>query len=242
MEKSIFILDIGNSRAKLSSYKNSIWKYCLTIQRKDYSKLGNFIKEKVLEQDFLIWTSVVEQGSEIIRKEKEITQVELNRSLIDLETISYATPSTLGLDRYFACFGARSQCETTSCIVIDAGTALTIDLMNKNDVFEGGVISPGLQLWEIGLKQHAPALPTVTREIPEKWPPKSTTDALKWGISGGFIALIESMIEKWKRDYPVAKIFSTGGDGEWVSQQIPNCTFDRFLVEKGCVEFWKNQQ
>ncbi|NCP84424.1 MAG: type III pantothenate kinase [Bacteroidetes bacterium] len=242
MEKSIFILDIGNSRAKLSSYKNSIWKYCLTIQRKDYSKLGNFIKEKVLEQDFLIWTSVVEQGSEIIRKEKEITQVELNRSLIDLETISYATPSTLGLDRYFACLGARVQSKTSSCIVIDAGTALTIDLMNKEDVYEGGVISPGLQLWETGLKEHAPALPNVVREIPKNWPPKSTSDALKWGISGGFVVLIESMIEKWNRDYPDTKLFSTGGDGEWVSQQIPNCTFDRFLVEKGCFEFWENQK
>jgi len=241
MEKSIFILDIGNSRAKLSCYKNSIWEYCFSIQRDEYSKLGSFMRENVLENDLLIWTSVVESGAISVREEMGLNQFELKRERIELSSINYTIPTTLGLDRYFACLGARSLSKTNSCIVIDAGTAMTIDLMNNKNVFEGGVICPGLQLWEISLKEHAPALPNVAREIPELWPPKSTAEALKWGISGGFVALITTMIDKWKHDYPDAKIYSTGGDGEWVSNQISDCIFDRFLVEKGCLEIWKNQ-
>jgi type III pantothenate kinase len=96
--------------------------------------------------------------------------------------------------------------------VIDAGTALTIDYMDQDDVYHGGLIAPGLSAFGEILHQKAPALPNVEMEIPETWPGKSTIDSLKWGQAGFYKMAIEGILQKYKEVFGDFELFLTGGD------------------------------
>ena len=232
MNKPTLFLDIGNSQAKLASEVNGKWNFVGFLSKKTYSELTQWLNTFNHEYSALIWTSVVSSTQQLVEQSNFGVKTELNRTNVLNSRHLYETPQTLGLDRFFACAGAFQESKQP-VIVIDAGTALTIDLMDDLGVFQGGVISPGLSLWERALLDYAPALPNVSRGIPTAWPPKSTESALKWGISGGFIALINSMVGQWKDDYPNAEIWCVGGDGRWVQSHLENSQYEEFLVFKG---------
>ena len=128
-------------------------------------------------------------------------------------------PDTLGMDRFIACYGAWDRSgRNTDVVVVDAGTATTLDLMSADGVFRGGVIAPGLQVMEYGFARLAPALPEVPRTIPSHWPPKSTTQALKWGITGSYLGLIRAHLTHYQHEYPKLKLWITGGDAQILTQ------------------------
>ena len=66
----------------------------------------------------------------------------------------YADAETLGNDRWAALIGARALCGAQSAIVLDAGTAITIDALDANGVFRGGVILPGWHAMHTALAAH----------------------------------------------------------------------------------------
>ncbi len=125
--------------------------------------------------------------------------------------MGYGTPQTLGLDRFAACAGAWAA-SGTDVVVVDAGTAVTIDHMDAAGVFRGGVIMPGLRLFEDSLQRHAPALPAVERGLPASWPPASTADALRWGLTGSWIAAVSAHVDRFRAERPHAEVWVTGGD------------------------------
>lgn len=261
-KNSIFVLDIGNTNAKLRVFSNQTWNSVAKLRSEEYDRIQQWLSEMIQEKDAVcIWTSVVESVSVSMRNLTNFETIELSRSKIPLDKLNYDTPQTLGIDRFLACLGAYTYFNSKPVIVVDAGTAVTIDAMNSVGVFEGGVIAPGLRLWEESLTEFAPALPRVEREIPPIWPPKSTKTALQWGLSGGFYGMIEGFLAQWKNRFPDAVVFFTGGDGEWLqsrfmsksfgeeqnqstNQKISNGVhqsyiFDPYLVEKGCLQLIK---
>lgn len=235
--KTLF-LDIGNSKAKLCSFSQN-WKVESELSRNEYGKLNDWLREFSLQFDQLIWTSVLTKSQLNFNVDffKKVIHVSFDK--IPAKFLNYESPQTLGLDRFLACLGAFKESQS-AVIVIDAGTALTVDLMDENGVFQGGTISPGLKLWEQSLQTAAPALPLVQREIPHFWPPKTTDEALRWGIAGGFTLLVSSLVNEWKKKYPLAQIWCTGGDADFVKKWIPESQKDAFLVQKGMYEFILN--
>src|SRR5690625_7503237 len=98
------------------------------------------------------------------------------------------------MDRYLACFGAvmSSGC---GVIVIDGGTACTVDFMSIGGVFHGGAILPGLTVTEHHFKQSLPELPLPQSEIPSQWSGKTTGACIPWWPSGGFRAAMQQFID-----------------------------------------------
>lgn len=230
-EKKWF-LDVGNSKAKLVSLYENHWKLEGELPKSEYAFISTWIERFVFSKEMLWVASVIQSVNDQLTNNLRVSFHLIDRSKVPLEKLAYHTPETLGIDRYLACLGAYA----TSCkavIVIDAGTALTVDAMDEQGIFQGGVIAPGLALFEKSLQQHAPALPSVERELLKSWPPKSTKEALKWGISGGFFSMIQGFVRQWQEIYPNADIWCTGGDGEWVSRQFKGVHCDPFLVQKG---------
>lgn len=72
---------------------------------------------------------------------------------------AYRSPETLGLDRLAAAVGAAALCPGRNVLIVDAGTALTVDLVTADGVFRGGCISPGLRMRLQALHDHTAALP-----------------------------------------------------------------------------------
>ncbi|MEX2602476.1 MAG: type III pantothenate kinase [Balneolaceae bacterium] len=154
--------------------------------------------------------------------------------------LSYNTPETLGMDRFLACLGARSR-SGSSVVVIDSGSACTVDYMTKESVFMGGVIMPGIELIRRAAADALEELPESDLLIPGEWPGKSTLDCLRWGVSGAFIEAIRGFLNRFASTYGTFDLFLSGGDAERIYHAIssefhpvhdPHLLFDGMMAFK----------
>jgi len=90
----------------------------------------------------------------------------------------YEPPERLGADRWAALIGARGL-ERRACLVVDAGTATTADILGADGTFRGGVILPGIDLMKRALAQHAAQLSLAEGQVVAE--PKRTADAIETG-------------------------------------------------------------
>ena len=210
--KKALYLDAGNSSIK-GAYKNGVkWEAIHAKEKYTASELVQWIDDHPKTFSRIVLSSVRDDVRDAIRSElHHVKVVELSTSDIPEELLDYETPDTLGIDRFLTCFGASDQ-TTESVVVIDAGTALTIDFMDQEDVYHGGVIAPGLSAFIEILPQKAPALPRVDIEIPASWPGKSTIDSLQWGQAGFYKSAIESLLGRYETEFGPFELFITGGD------------------------------
>jgi len=123
---------------------------------------------------------------------------------------------TTGQDRLLAALGAYEGLQQ-ACVVIDAGTAITVDFVDGTGVFHGGVIAPGVQMMLDSLAERAAALPALTAEAPSgDGPyPKTTVDAMRAGVIAAARGLVRVMLDRYAESYgayPV--VIATGGDAE----------------------------
>ena len=124
----------------------------------------------------------------------------------------YDSPSRL--DRWFAALGAASQYFGNSIVLVQFGTATTVDEINfERDryVFLGGRIAPGIDVMFKSLQERIPALNVSSGELVDF--PKNTEDAVTTGIIECQIGLIKNAIEKLKKksDYAPVIVVLTGG-------------------------------
>ncbi len=125
----------------------------------------------------------------------------------------YKTPETLGKDRLAAVIGAAALYPDTPLLVVDAGTAITFDLIHQN-IFYGGNISPGLKMRFDALHQQTKKLPRTNDSISPFWG-TSTIEAIRSGVRNSLLMEFEGYIKTIKEQYPNAKIILTGGDADF---------------------------
>jgi len=93
-------------------------------------------------------------------------------------TNCYTDPAQLGADRWAALIGARHLCQG-ACLVVNAGTATTVDVLDRNGFFQGGLILPGIDLMRSSLARNTAQLPLVDGEYRPL--PRNTADAIVSG-------------------------------------------------------------
>lgn len=105
-------------------------------------------------------------------------------------TSRYEHPERLGADRWAALIGAR-HLHGAPCVVVNAGTATTIDLLSGEGIFEGGLILPGLAMMRAALATNTAGLPHaegVFRDLP-----RNTDDAIASGTVSATLGALERM-------------------------------------------------
>lgn len=212
-------LDVGNHAIKLARLTGAGWEWVGRYPHGDPEGLAAAIGTSAV-----IGCSVVAEVRDRLPDVVWITREKLPAWRFD-----YDTPETLGMDRFIACEGARSQ-SGGDVIVVDAGTACTIDWMSADGVFHGGVIMPGLGLMEDSLRRHAPALPAVEREHPATFPPKTTRDALKAGLFMSWSGIVGAHVNALKVLAPDAVVWMTGQDSALLTLPAER---DEWLIPKG---------
>ncbi|KQR72091.1 type III pantothenate kinase [Pedobacter sp. Leaf176] len=155
----------------------------------------------------------------------------------------YQSPSTLGLDRWAAVLGANAIFPDNSSLVIDAGTCITYDLLNREKDYFGGAISPGILMRFKAMHEFTGRLPLVDWDskmpVPEG---KNTEAAMKNGVLQGVINEISGFIELNNVKESALKVILTGGDADFLFNQLQNSIFapqiikDPYLVLKGLNE------
>jgi len=137
----------------------------------------------------------------------------------------YQTPETLGKDRLAAIAGAYSLFPDNDILVIDAGTALTIDFIDKNGNYLGGNISPGLNMRFKALHDYTEKLPLLSQTDEFQLLGKCTESAIVSGIQFGMIFEVNKYIDHFvKKNEHLVKIL-TGGDRFFLENKIEHSIF-----------------
>ena len=154
--------------------------------------------------------------------------------------IRNVNPKEVGADRLVTALGAMKRYKG-NLIIIDSGTATTFDVISEDGYFEGGIISPGINLSVKALHKAAAQLPRIEIRRPENVVGHSTVSAMQSGIFWGYIGLIdglvERIIEEEKRSFTV---IGTGGVAslfEGASRTIEH--YDSNLTIDGLLEIWR---
>lgn len=136
---------------------------------------------------------------------------------------AYTTPGQLGVDRWLAGLAAWSQSQGSPCLVVDAGSALTIDTIDDAAVFRGGYIIPGLVMMQQSLVANTGKIDCNTSS---DWygcfleTPATTAHAVHWGACFAVSAAVEKAVQDFLLRWPHGRVFVTGGDGKDVASAI----------------------
>lgn len=155
-------------------------------------------------------------------------------------SIEYATPDTLGLDRVALAAGAASLYPGQNIMVVDAGTAVTLDVIKSSrsskktpptlttptaTSFIGGRISPGLLLRLEALNGHTAALPLISADGPMPVAGYSTETSIRSGVIGGLANEIVATFREYNDAFGCSRLAFTGGDAgilyKLISSRIP---------------------
>jgi len=147
---------------------------------------------------------------------------------------TYERPEQLGADRWAALIGARGML-AGACLVVCAGTATTIDLLDAAGVFRGGLILPGFDLMRTALAHNTAQLPLAEGVFRAE--PRNTLDAIFSGCLQAQLGAVERMFAGIAAE-PDARCLLTGGGAGSLAEhlKIP-CQLVDNLILNGLVRF-----
>jgi type III pantothenate kinase len=123
-------------------------------------------------------------------------------------------PELTGIDRVLNVAAAYEQLQK-ACVVVDAGTAVTVDCCSETGEFLGGAIFPGVSMMLNALHDRIPHLPKVEMARPEAAVGRSTAEAIRLGVFHGIRGLVKETVESYAESlgqWP--ELVATGGDAE----------------------------
>ena len=230
----IICIDVGNTRTKVAVYENGTLQQLIISNNE---KLVKNISKQIQEIENcidIILSSVGNLDKDIIVQLEKLGRVTIvtHHSPIPYKNL-YATPHTLGIDRIVLAAGATLKYPGQSRLVIDAGTCITYDFINKQDQYHGGAISPGIGLRYKSLNDYTANLPL--EKISELHPfvGNSTAGSIHSGVLNGVIAEIETFIDHFKHQDENLTVILTGGNSEFLVNRLKNSIFanPNFLLE-----------
>ncbi len=125
--------------------------------------------------------------------------------------LDYATPHTLGADRWLGALAAHGR--FGRAVVVDCGSATTVNLVAADGTFRGGPIAPGLRAFVAGMGAVTPALPGPQLDAAVAMPPASSQAAVDAGVLLGYAGLVERLVAEALRVVGgPATVVATGGN------------------------------
>jgi len=226
----LIAVDVGNTNISVGIFANDILISKISIKTKqdiEYhsKKLNNFLIESNLRKEeitgFIISSVVPDITKLFVRLSKEhfniVPLVVDHRTKTGLK-ITYAAPSQVGSDRIVNAVAAYNLYGAPA-IVVDCGTATTFDLVSKEREYMGGVICPGIGMSLNALHRDTALLPKVELSKPKSIIGKNTTQSIQIGIVYGFSSMIDGIVERLKKEFPIVpKVIGTGGWSLLISQ------------------------
>ncbi|HNQ91809.1 MAG TPA: type III pantothenate kinase [Alphaproteobacteria bacterium] len=148
-------------------------------------------------------------------------------------------PSELGADRLVNAVAVREEYKKLA-IVIDFGTATTLDVIGADGTFFGGVIAPGINLSMAALHAAAAKLPKISVEKPARAIGKNTVEAMQSGVFFGYVGLIEGLLGRMVTELgETPLVIATGGLAPLFKDSIPMISVvDEELTLKGLLSIY----
>ena len=148
--------------------------------------------------------------------------------------ILYENPKDVGADRIVNGIAAYEKYRD-ACIVVDFGTATTIDLISPKGEYIGGAIAPGLSISLEALVQRASKLPRIEIIKPKEVVGRNTVNSIQAGIFYGYVGLVDGLVKRIQKEQNVrVKVVATGGLAPLVASECATIDeVDEFLTLDG---------
>lgn len=183
-------IDQGNSSAKIAIHDGNRIVEAQRIESLDAETVGHLLDRFCLVA--AIYSSVSASGKDVVSalKNRGIRTITLSPDTPLPIAIDYKTPTTLGRDRIAVAVGAFTEHPGCNLLVVDAGTAVTYDVVTANGHYLGGNIAPGIDMRLSALHAYTERLPLVDTngDIP-LWG-YDTATAIRTGAMRGIVAEI----------------------------------------------------
>jgi len=208
-KKRYLVVDAGNTRIKVAVFHDGQLDEIHLFSNNELQALKSFLLDtrfhkaivsSVRSEKETRWLMQLMQGAKLF-----------SRSLQNTVRLDYDTPETLGADRLANAIAAYSI-SGSSCLVIDIGTCIKFDFVDENGTYQGGSISPGIQLRYKAMHEYTAGLPLVNILEPAKLIGKSTVECMHTGVIRGMQAEIDQFIRDYQSVSQGLTIFVTGGD------------------------------
>ena len=219
-------IDVGNTRTKYYLIENGI------VHPKIYT-FDEMPWEKITKAAIVRTGKIPPQLDALLQK-APFKVVNVSRNLNLPFKNLYRSPG-LGADRIALVAGAEDL-YGDNVLVIDAGSCITYDYLDKEKNYRGGAISPGIRMRYKALSSFTADLPHL--DVPHKTPPLTGNDtqgAIHSGVVNGTLHEIEGFIRAYNRQYPGVKTVLTGGDASFlsVSLKIKIFAIQKYLLAQG---------
>jgi type III pantothenate kinase len=219
---TFIVADVGNSRLKWGLCDSGSVIHAAALPLDDPAAWTAQLAAWPPPRQQWILTGVNPQGigrlQNWLQTQGENTRVLSSSQHLPLQ-VAVAHPAGVGMDRLLNAVAANHR-DRAGCpaILVDAGSAVTVDWVDAAGVFRGGTIFPGLRLMARALNQYTAKLPLV--EVTDSTPPvlgTNTTAAITAGIHGAVVGgisyLAEQLTLNLRHENPREPlVYLTGGD------------------------------
>ena len=198
MSQSNLYIDIGNSAIK--------WR---TSDSKVFSEDIENFSVTALNQSNVVWLSAVAH-SDIVQDLSvyfETIYIIKPQQKFGTLTLSYYDPSMLGVDRFSAMLGAINHFPNHPLLVIDIGSAITFDVVDKTGLHHGGLIMPGIK----ALRGSFEKFKTSDLSLHLKSLANNTDDAWKQGTYAMIIGAMNYQIKSFQSNFSDGVVTACGG-------------------------------
>ena len=228
------IIDIGNTLVKYAIFSSD---EIVIIYKKNDVEIS-FMQELI--QKHHVNDVIISSVRDKVDRDFGIKTLYLNHLTPLPITINYETPETLGNDRIANVVAASVLYPNKNILIIDAGTCITIDFIDQNKEYQGGRISPGIEMRYKSLHKYTSNLPKLTISNTAQQIGKDTNSSIVSGVEKGVVAEIETIIDDFKNENEDLFVIFTGGDTFFFENTLKNSIFaDQNLVLKGLNEILK---
>lgn len=216
----MFAVDIGNTTIHIAHFKKG---RILKTQRLHTAKVTKTWLRKTLSSktnETILVCSVVPKVTKIFRKLNLPVGVTGENIRVPVKSL-YANKK-VGMDRLVGAYAAKKLFPGTR-LILDFGTAITLDCLSKNGVYQGGLILPGIGS-TLNVLAGCAMLPKRIQLRPARQLiPATTTGSITKGVTEGFSLMINSLIAKYKTKLKIpakAKVIITGGDARIITSNL----------------------
>ena len=253
----LLTIDLGNTNTVLGVFEGAELRahWRLATRREQTADEYGILVRNLFMGSGLVPTAI--EGVALASVVPPLTPVlvALSKQYLDLEPlvvepgvrtgmpILYEPPGDVGADRIvngvaaFAAYGGP-------VIVVDFGTATTLDVVTRKGEYLGGVICPGVGISADALFQRAARLPRVDVRHPGKVIGRSTVGSIQSGIYFGYAAMVEGLIARLRGELgEPARVVATGGLAETLAGEIPSIeAVDPVLTLTGLRLIWERNR
>ncbi len=238
-EKSIESI-AGKSQARLAQCLKSAWEQIPVLESSKESKRDGVV---VVSSVKPAWTKIVRQIAANSLGENILV---IGEDIPLPMTCWLDEPDKVGTDRVVSAAAAYAVAQD-AVVVADFGTAVTIDLVDANGIFKGGVICPGFEISAKALKENTAQLPNIKVTRPKAPYGKNTTDAINCGLYYSILGAMQEVIRRYAEEigkWPQTVITGAGakviaGDCDFIDNYVPNLvikgivlTYQKYIEEK----------